>query len=148
MAEGFIGMTVEVKLKQPPNTVLHGKVTNIIAGQTLSLQDGMQAPGVVHCDLADTFTKSSSQLQESVGLNGLCKALRSLTYRSLTPMQLLHQFQLYERTTHNPLLRVTRLCSNLRPHVLPTSSNSHLQPKLRILPQVKDSPQASLIQQS
>lgn len=35
----FTGMTVKVTLKQPPNTILHGRVKEIIAGQTLSLED-------------------------------------------------------------------------------------------------------------
>lgn len=35
----FAGMTVKVTLNQPPNTVVHGKVKEVIAGQTLSLQD-------------------------------------------------------------------------------------------------------------
>ncbi|KAL1297741.1 hypothetical protein AAFC00_006280 [Neodothiora populina] len=39
MAEKFIGMTIGVTLLQPPNTVLIGKVTNVILGQTLALQE-------------------------------------------------------------------------------------------------------------
>ncbi|KAK4546280.1 hypothetical protein LTR36_001957 [Oleoguttula mirabilis] len=35
----FTGMTVQVTLRQPPNTVLHGRVKEVIAGQTLTLED-------------------------------------------------------------------------------------------------------------
>ncbi|WPG99695.1 YjeF N-terminal domain-like protein [Acrodontium crateriforme] len=35
----FQGMTVQLTLHQPPNTVLHGVVKEVIAGQTLTLQD-------------------------------------------------------------------------------------------------------------
>jgi hypothetical protein len=36
----FTGMTVQLTLKNPPNLVIRGKVMNVVAGQTLSLQDG------------------------------------------------------------------------------------------------------------
>jgi len=36
----FTGMTVQITLKHPPNTVVHGQVKEVIAGQTLTLQDG------------------------------------------------------------------------------------------------------------
>jgi hypothetical protein len=39
MAEQFIGLTVLVKLKSPPNTELQGLVANV-AGQQLTLRDG------------------------------------------------------------------------------------------------------------
>ncbi|KAF2719746.1 YjeF N-terminal domain-like protein [Polychaeton citri CBS 116435] len=35
----FTGMIVRLTLKQPPNTVLHGRVQQVVAGQTLSLVD-------------------------------------------------------------------------------------------------------------
>ncbi|KAK5117791.1 hypothetical protein LTR85_008766 [Meristemomyces frigidus] len=35
----FTGMTVQVTLRQPPNTVLHGRVKEVVAGQTLTLED-------------------------------------------------------------------------------------------------------------
>ena len=38
----FTGMTVRVTLKES-NAVLHGKVVEVVAGQTLTLQDGMTA---------------------------------------------------------------------------------------------------------
>lgn len=36
----FVGTTVQVTLKEPPNTNVHGKVVEVIAGQTLTLRDG------------------------------------------------------------------------------------------------------------
>lgn len=39
MAEKFIGMTIGVTLVHPKGSVLIGKVTNVILGQTLALQD-------------------------------------------------------------------------------------------------------------
>lgn len=36
----YRGVTVQITLKQPPNTVLHGKVVDILAGQSITLQDG------------------------------------------------------------------------------------------------------------
>lgn len=36
----FTGMTVKLTLKHPTNTVVHGTVVEVIAGQTLTLQDG------------------------------------------------------------------------------------------------------------
>jgi len=36
----FMGMTVQVTLKHPPNTIVHGKVREVVAGQTLALEDG------------------------------------------------------------------------------------------------------------
>lgn len=41
----FTGMTVEVKLRQPPNTVVQGKVREVVAGQTLTLENGMHPRG-------------------------------------------------------------------------------------------------------
>lgn len=37
----FTGMTVQVTLRHPPNTVLHGRVQEVVAGQTLTLEDGI-----------------------------------------------------------------------------------------------------------
>lgn len=36
----FVGTTVQVTLKEPPNTNVHGKVVEVVAGQTLTLRDG------------------------------------------------------------------------------------------------------------
>lgn len=40
MAESFIGMTISVTLHTPPGAVVMGTVTNVIAGQTLTLERG------------------------------------------------------------------------------------------------------------
>lgn len=36
----FTGMLVELTLKNPPGLVLQGKVSNVVAGHTISLQNG------------------------------------------------------------------------------------------------------------
>ncbi|GAB7350647.1 hypothetical protein MBLNU459_g1209t1 [Dothideomycetes sp. NU459] len=38
MAESFIGMTISVTLQNPPGAVVMGRVNNVIAGQTLALE--------------------------------------------------------------------------------------------------------------
>ncbi|KAH9827465.1 enhancer of mRNA-decapping protein 3-like [Teratosphaeria destructans] len=35
----FVGKTVQVTLKQPPNTILLGRIQDVVAGQTLALKD-------------------------------------------------------------------------------------------------------------
>lgn len=61
MAEGFVGMTISVTLKGPQASVLHGKVVNIIQGQTLALENvyfpasGQSIP---------SFNVSSSQIAD------------------------------------------------------------------------------------
>lgn len=40
MASGFVGYTVLVTLKSPPNAQIRGTVANV-TGQRLTLQDGM-----------------------------------------------------------------------------------------------------------
>lgn len=36
----FVGVTVQLTLKQPPNTVLQGKVEAVVAGQNITLESG------------------------------------------------------------------------------------------------------------
>ena len=36
----FTGMTVKMVMKQPPGFSVQGKVSQVIAGQTLTLEDG------------------------------------------------------------------------------------------------------------
>lgn len=36
----FIGVTVQITLRNPPNTTIHGRVADIVAGQGISLEDG------------------------------------------------------------------------------------------------------------
>lgn len=43
MAEAFLGLHMLVTLSVPPGTQLQGKVSSIVAGQSLTLRDGMLA---------------------------------------------------------------------------------------------------------
>ena len=43
----FTGMMVEATLKNPPNIIVRGKVANVVAGQTLTLQNGEISPLIV-----------------------------------------------------------------------------------------------------
>lgn len=41
MAEAFLGLNMLVTLSSPPDAQLRGKVSSIVAGQSLTLRDGM-----------------------------------------------------------------------------------------------------------
>lgn len=41
MAEAFIGLDMLVTLSVPPGAQLQGKVSSVVAGQSLTLRDGM-----------------------------------------------------------------------------------------------------------
>lgn len=41
----FIGVTVQITLKQPVNAVLQGRVVDIVAGQNITLEEGKKPKG-------------------------------------------------------------------------------------------------------
>ena len=72
----FTGMTVEITLKQPSNTTVQGRVKEVIAGQTLTLQDGelrIRVLNSVVSHVADP-RQSSSRRPERAGTRGPYKA--------------------------------------------------------------------------
>ena len=59
----FIGLTMLVTLRSPPGAQLHGKVSSVVAGQSLTLRDGMFHDGSFKGILADMFSLQPTRLQ-------------------------------------------------------------------------------------
>jgi len=82
---GFLGMTVQVTLRQ--GSILHGKVRSVVAGQSLTLDDGTspQQPTSPHCS---TDSLQHSSLRPALhSVCGLYKGQRSRTCKSSIRIQ-------------------------------------------------------------
>lgn len=105
-------MTVQLTLKHPPNTIVFGRVKEIIAGQTLTLEDGETGAADRSMDFCTDIAQSCFRLMVLGGRIGLFRARLLQISRSrirMPPLSLL-----CNQMHHNRLLRVLNYRRKLR----------------------------------
>jgi len=78
---GFLGMTVQVTLRQ--GSILHGKVRSVVAGQSLTLDDGTSPQWLTSPHCSTDLLQPSSPRPAHHSVCGQYKEQRSRTSKSL-----------------------------------------------------------------